>query len=333
MLQPWLTSALQRPVRRVLVGDHVHLLAETREPKVLLLGHFDTVWPLGTVAQWPFSITGDIAVGPGIFDMKAGIVQLVAAVELLPDSSQVSVLLTSDEEVGSATSRSLIEQHAQLAGAVLVCEPSADGGALKIGRKGIAGYRVEVRGKAAHAGLEPELGVNAGVELAHQILSIASLSSGETTLTPTVLAGGTTVNTVPERAHVRVEARSWTTAELEKVDRLMSELTPNLIGTQVIVTGGIRRHPFEQETALALLAEAEHAASMLGISLPTPVRSGGVSDGNITAGLGVPTLDGLGAIGGHPHGRSENVVITTMPERVALLAALIGRLAERPGVL
>ncbi|MFD4433116.1 M20/M25/M40 family metallo-hydrolase, partial [Nocardia sp. NPDC058497] len=276
---------------------------------------------------------GRVFVSLTLFDLSGAFGLFVAGFELLVAYALVRFLLTSDEEIGSATSRSLIEQHAQLAGAVLVCEPSADGGALKIGRKGIAGYRVEIRGRAAHAGLEPELGVNAGVELAHQILSIASLSSGETTVTPTILAGGTTVNTVPERAHVRVEARSWTTAELEKVDRLMSELTPNLPGAQVIVTGGIRRRPFEQETALTALAEAEQAASMLGISLPAPVRSGGVSDGNLTAGLGIATLDGLGAIGGHPHGRGENVVITTMPERVALLAALIARLAERPGAL
>ncbi|MGI5170969.1 M20/M25/M40 family metallo-hydrolase [Spirillospora sp. CA-253888] len=326
LLAPWLEAALDRPVDRVQTGDRVHLLAAAREPRILLLGHFDTVWPLGTLAGWPFSITDDVAVGPGVFDMKAGIVQLLAALELVRDSSHVSVLLTSDEEIGSATSRPLIEDQARRAGGVLVCEPSGDGGAPKIARKGIAGYRVEVRGKAAHAGLEPESGVNAGVELAHQILAIASLSGPDTTVIPTVLAGGTTTNTVPELAHVRVEARSWTVEALAEVDRALSALTPRLPGARITVTGGIRRPPFERHAALALLARAEHAAATLGLELAAPVSSGGVSDGNLTAALGVPTLDGLGAVGGHAHGRGEHVRISTLPERAALLAALLAEL-------
>ncbi len=329
LLQPWLASALGRPVQQVQIGNHVHLLAEAEKPTVLLLGHFDTVWPIGTAEKWPFSITDEIAIGPGVFDMKGGIVQMLAALELLPDSSHVSVLLTSDEEIGSATSRSLIEDHARLAGAVLVCEPSADGGAVKIGRKGIANYHVEVQGKAAHAGLEPELGVNSGVELAHQILSIANLSAEDTTVTPTVLAAGTTVNTVPEHAHVDVDARSWTITELERVDHAMSKLAPQIPGAEVIVTGGIDRPPFEREAALALLAEVESAATELGVELPSPVRSGGASDGNLTAAIGVATIDGLGAVGGHPHGRGEHIAIATMAERAALLAALLGRLKDR----
>ncbi|WP_228001674.1 M20/M25/M40 family metallo-hydrolase [Nocardia australiensis] len=172
LLHPWLSTALDRPVQLKRAGENVHLVAEAEEPKVLLLGHFDTVWPVGTTEEWPFSVTDRIASGPGTFDMKAGIVQAITAIELLADSSHVSVLLTSDEEVGSTTSRQLIEDQARKAGAVLVCEPSADGGAVKIGRKGIANYRVEVTGKAAHAGLEPELGVNAAVELAHQRRSV-----------------------------------------------------------------------------------------------------------------------------------------------------------------
>jgi glutamate carboxypeptidase len=261
--------------------------------------------------------------------MKAGIVQAITAIALLADSRHVSVLLTSDEETGSTTSRQLIEAQARKAGAVLVCEPSADGGAVKTGRKGIANYRVDVTGKAAHAGLEPELGVNAGIELAHQILSIASLTDTETSVTPTILSAGTTVNTVPESAQCHIDARSWTTTALLEVDRAMSVLTPHLPGAAVTVVGGIERPPFEEHMARALFAEAEAAARELGLPPLLAVRSGGGSDGNLTAAIGVPTLDGLGAVGGHPHARNEHVDVTAMPARAALLAVLLDRLRER----
>lgn len=331
LLQPWLSAALDRPVSLKEVEGNVHLLAESPNPKVLILGHFDTVWPVGTIAEWPFSITDGIASGPGTFDMKAGIVQAITAIELLADSSHVSVLLTSDEEVGSATSRRLIEEQARKAGAVLVCEPSADGGAVKTGRKGIANYRVEVTGKAAHAGLEPELGVNASVELAHQILAVSALANGETSVTPTVMTAGTTVNTVPEAAWCAVDARSWTTADLERVDRAMFALAPHLPDAAVTVTGGIDRPPFEEPIARGLYAETIAAANDLGLRPPPAVRSGGGSDGNLTAAIGVPTLDGLGAVGGHPHARNEHVEVSAMPERAALLAALLTRLGRWPG--
>ncbi len=326
LLRPWLSAAIGRPVRLERMGGKVHLLAEAEHPKVLLLGHFDTVWPVGTTARWPFSITDGIASGPGTFDMKAGIVQAIAAIELLADSSHVSVLLTSDEEIGSGTSRTLIEEQALRAGAVLVCEPSADGGAVKTGRKGIANYRVEITGKAAHAGLEPEQGVNAGVELAHQILAISSLANSETSVTPTILAAGTTINTVPESAMCAVDARSWTTADLERVDRAMAALAPRLPGAKVTVSGGVDRPPFEEPIARSLYAEAATAARELGLVPLQAVRSGGGSDGNVTAAIGVPTLDGLGAVGGHPHARSEHIEVDAIPERTALLAALLARL-------
>ncbi|MFI6041929.1 M20/M25/M40 family metallo-hydrolase [Nocardia sp. NPDC051321] len=329
LLSPWLSAAIRRPVKVVRVDDNVHLLASAVAPKVLVLGHFDTVWPLGTIQDWPFSITDGVATGPGTFDMKAGIIQAIAAVELLADPSHVSVLLTSDEEVGSATSRTLIENEARRAGAALVCEPSADGAAVKSGRKGIALYRVEVRGRAAHAGLEPELGVNAAVELAHQIITIAGFASGETSVTPTVLAAGSTTNTVPEFARCEVDARSWTPRGLEDVDRAMSALTPHLPGAVVMVSGGIDRPPFEESMAESLLAEAALAAEQLGLAPLAAVRSGGGSDGNLTAAIGVPTLDGLGAVGGHPHARNEHVDVATMPRQAALLASLLVRLGDR----
>lgn len=327
LLVPWLTDATDRTVELIETKDRPHLLIPPPLNGVLLLGHFDTVWPVGTLNELPFSVVDGIARGPGVFDMKAGIVQMITALELLDDTSGIGVLLTSDEETGSITSRELIEHHARTARAVLVCEPSADGGDVKIARKGIADYRIDVLGRAAHAGLEPDLGINAGVELAHQILAVGKFADGETTVTPTVLQGGTTANTVPEFAYCAVDVRAWTREELERVDQLMSTLAPSLHGAEIVVNGGINRLPLESRYALPLLVEVQAAARTIGLLAPAGVRSGGGSDGNFTAGLGVPTLDGLGAVGAHPHGRDEQVVVGAMPERAALLAALLKRLS------
>jgi glutamate carboxypeptidase len=307
----------------------------TARCQVLLLGHFDTVWPMGTLAGWPYTVTDGIASGPGVFDMKAGIIQALAAVRLLTDPSGVTVLLTSDEETGSAASRQLIEDQARHAAAVLVCEPSADGGAVKIARKGIGSYRLEISGRAAHAGLEPHLGINAGIEMAHQVLALAAVAdpAQETTVTPTALAAPTTANTVPEHATAVVDVRAWTTTELERADRAIRRLTPHLPGAVVEVSGGINRYPLEEPAATGLLTLAQEAAAGIGLDPLRGVRSGGGSDGNLTAALGIPTLDGLGAVGGHPHARNEHADIRAMPERSALLAALITRIREDPSRL
>jgi glutamate carboxypeptidase len=325
-----------RPARMIALNDHPCVLWRGTAPsQVLILGHFDTVWPLGTLVEWPYTVNDGIASGPGVFDMKAGIVQAMAAVGLLDDNDGVTLLLTSDEEIGSAASRELIETEARHAAAVLVCEPSADGGAVKIARKGIGSYRLDIRGRAAHAGLEPHLGINAGVEMAHQVLALAGLAdpAQETTVTPTVLAAATTANTVPEHATAVVDTRAWTTAELERVGREIRQLMPRLPGATVEVSGGINRHPLEESAATALLALTQDAAADIGLAPPEGVRSAGGSDGNLTAALGVPTLDGLGAVGGHPHARSEHADVRAMPARAALLAALITRIRGNPGVL
>jgi glutamate carboxypeptidase len=325
------TEAFGRPAERLTVDGRPHLLwpAAAQRP-VLILGHFDTVWPLGTLAHWPYTVTDGIASGPGVFDMKAGIVQALAAIALLDHKDSVSLLLTSDEELGSASSRSLIEDQARSAGAVLVCEPSADGGAVKTARKGVGGYQISIGGRAAHAGLEPQLGINAGIELAHQVLALAALADqgAQTTVTPTVLAAGTTMNTVPELARATVDVRAWTAAELERVDQQIRLLKPHLADAAVTVTGGINRYPLEPSAALGLFSLVRTAAGDIGIVPPEGVRSGGGSDGNLTAALGVPTLDGLGAVGGRPHARSEHADVRQMPDRAALLAALIGRIRQ-----
>ncbi len=326
-------EAFGRPAERLLADGFPHLLWRAAVPRpVLVLGHFDTVWPLGTLADWPFTVTDGIASGPGVFDMKAGIVQALTAVTLLEHKDSVSLLLTSDEEVGSPSSRGLIEDQARHAEAVLVCEPAADGGAVKTARKGVGGYQIGIRGRAAHAGLEPQLGVNATVELAHQVLGLARLADAgeETTVTPTMAAAGTTMNTVPEVARLTVDVRAWTGAELERIDRQIRLLTPRLPAAAVTVTGGINRFPLESSAASRLFELARAAADDVGIGPLEGERSGGGSDGNITAALGVPTLDGLGAVGGRPHARDEHADVRLMPERAALLAALITRIRQAP---
>jgi glutamate carboxypeptidase len=333
LLATWGNDLLDHPTQRVQRDGMPHLLWRATNPTILLLGHFDTVWPLGTVAEWPMSVRDGVASGPGVFDMKAGIVQALTAMELVADRSRVSVLLTCDEEIGSVASRSLIEEEARRVKAVLVCEPSADGGAVKVARKGLAGYRVAVTGRAAHAGLEPELGVNAGIELAHQVLALQALAAPAegTTVTPTVLAAGTTTNTVPEAASVHVDVRGWSRGELDRVDAEVRRLSPRLPGATLAVDGRVNRYPLEAAMALPLLAVAQTAARDIGLPPLVGVRSGGGSDGNLTAAVGVPTLDGLGAVGGHPHGRDEWVDVAAMPERAALLAALIDRLCGAGG--
>ncbi len=327
------TEAFGRPAERLTAGGRPHLLWPAAAPRpALILGHFDTVWPLGTLGDWPFTVTDGIASGPGVFDMKAGIVQALAAIMLLDHKDSVSLLLTSDEEVGSPSSRTLIEDQARGAAAVLVCEPSADGGAVKIARKGVGGYQVSVGGRAAHAGLEPQLGVNAGIELAHQVLALAGIADPDagTTVTPTTLVAGTTMNTVPEAASLAVDVRAWTAAELERVDQGIRRAAPHVAGAAVTVTGGINRYPLEADAARELYELARRAAGDIGIEPPAGVRSGGGSDGNLTAAIGVPTLDGLGAVGGRPHARDEHTDVRLMPDRAALLAALIGRIRQVP---
>ncbi|GAA2403389.1 glutamate carboxypeptidase [Catellatospora methionotrophica] len=301
-----------------------HLVWSHGPTRVLLVGHHDTVWPVGTLARWPFQVDGDRATGPGCFDMKAGLVQLFHALTTLPSLDGVTVVVNGDEEVGSPDSRVLIERAARGARAALICEPSADG-ALKTARKGIARYRLEIAGRAAHAGLDPGRGVNAGVELAHQILAVAGLGDGDTTVTPTVLSGGSTDNTVPAAAGVAVDVRAFHQAEFERVDRAMQGLRPVLAGSRVTVHGGVHRPALPPTASARLYGLARTVAAELGLAPLAGVAVGGASDGNLTAGYGIPTLDGLGPVGGNAHAEGEWVDLPAMAERAALLAALVDR--------
>lgn len=299
--------------------------------RVLVLGHHDTVWPIGSLADHPWRVTDGRAYGPGCFDMKAGIVQTFHALSTMPSLDGVTVLITADEELGAPTSRELIRDTARQVSAVLVPEGSADGGALKTARKGVSIYDLRVRGRAAHAGLEPWNGVNATVELAHQIRAIAALGDDgrghdATTVTPTMIAGGTSGNTVPAEASVHIDVRSATVAAQARVHDAIHALSPRLAGAVLRVDDGPVHPPLEPAMSAELYAEAEDVAAHLGIGPLGEAQVGGASDGNIAAGAGVATLDGLGAVGGKPHAPGEHVIVDELPKRAHLLAKLIERL-------
>ena len=305
-------------------GPHVHWKG-SNDTKVLVVGHHDTVFPLGTVARRPFSREGNIGRGPGIFDMKAGIVQAIYGVAAVKEWYHTEILITADEEVGSHASRALLEERARAAGAVLVLEPSADGGALKIARKGTGTFNVAITGRAAHAGLEPEKGVNALVELAAQVPRIAALARPGlgTTVTPTVAKAGSADNVVPDSATIAVDVRCVIPEEKDRLEREMSRLTATLAGARVEVSGGMNRPPLHESMTKELFAVAEKVARDYGISGLQGVAGGGGSDGNITAAVGVRTLDGLGAVGAGAHAETEHVRLDLMPERAALVAGLV----------
>jgi glutamate carboxypeptidase len=298
---------------------------------VLLVGHFDTVWPAGTLGRWPFARNGDTVSGPGAFDMKAGIVQLFEALATLDDLAGITVVLTSDEEVGSPSSRSLIEEAAGEGGAALVLEPSADG-ALKTARKGTGMYTLRIAGRAAHAGLEPEKGANALVGAAHAILALEAIARPEvgTTVTATMAQAGTATNVVPAQATVEVDVRIADPDEAARVDTDVRAIVVPVVGTTLTVDGGPNRPPLAPTASQGLFERAQRCAQQLGIGALAGVHVGGGSDGNFTAAVGAPTLDGLGAVGGQAHAEGEFVRVEKMPERAALVAELTAELLRAP---
>ena len=314
------------PERIVLDGrTHLRWRLGAAPSRVLLLGHHDTVWPLGSLADHPCTVEDGVLRGPGCFDMKAG---LVMAFHAAAGLDGVTLLVTGDEELGSTSSRQLVEEEARAATAALVLEASAGGGALKTERKGTSMYEVRVVGRAAHAGLEPERGVNATLELAHQALAVSALADERagTTVTPTAAHAGTTTNTVPAAGSFMVDVRARTVAEQERVDRAIRALRPVLPGARVEVTGEPNRPPLEAAASAALYERVCWIAARLGLPEPTCAAVGGASDGNFTAGVGTPTLDGLGAVGGGAHAPDEHVLVEALPGRTALLRALVEEL-------
>jgi glutamate carboxypeptidase len=306
-----------------------------------VLGHFDTVWPRGTLERIPFlaertSAFGR-AFGPGIFDMKAGLALLWGALLRLKSSPRpaprpIWVVFTSDEEIGSPTSRGLIESLARECAYVLVLEPPLSDGSLKTARKGVGRFHLEVEGRAAHAGVAPQDGRSAIVELAHQVLGLQDWQdvAAGTTLNVGVIQGGTTPNVVPARASAEIDVRVASLAEADRITRALLSLEPVARDVHVAVSGGFIRPPMERSPAIAALFEqARRIGRELGLEL-TEGSTGGGSDGNFTAALGIPTLDGLGACGGGAHADDEHILIDSLPERADLLAALLLELQVEP---
>ncbi len=317
-------------------GDHLiaRLPGPTGQPPALLLAHMDTVWPVGTLATMPWREEDDKVYGPGAFDMKGGIVIGIFALKAISDLSlklprPVVWLCTSDEEIGSPTSRPLIEEEAQRSACALVLEPAVPpDGALKTSRKGVGRFTIRVTGKASHAGAAPEEGVSAIGELARLILELHDLTDYQrgTTVNVGVIAGGTRSNVVASEARAEVDLRVTSSKEGERLVAIIRGLRAQLPGAQVNVTGGMNRPPMERKLAIASLFErARHIAAELGLALKE-TGTGGGSDGNFTAALGVPTLDGLGAVGDGGHALHEQVIVESLPQRAALLAALLTRL-------
>jgi len=299
-----------------------------RKP-ILVLGHLDTVWEIGTLAEMPFRVEGGRAYGPGVYDMKSGIVcglwatQALAALKISPPGP-VRFFLNADEEVSSMAFRDELLAEARRARAVLVLEPAAAQGALKTSRKGVGEFQITVHGRSAHAGINPLAGVNAISELARQILRIEKLARPKQGLTVQVdiIQGGTRVNVIPELAMARIDVRVPTALERAKIEKKIRALSPVHPGVKLEITGGVNRPPMERRMAYSLYRKARELGRQMGLDLKEAATGGG-SDGNFTAALGIPTLDGLGGTGDGAHARHEHVIVHELPQRAALLAALM----------
>ena len=299
------------------------------QPEILLLAHLDTVWPHGSCEPL-WEVKGDVIRGPGVFDMKAGFVQALYALKDIDGvGDRVALVATTDEETGSFASRELIMELSAAAKAVLVLEASLDG-KVKTGRKGTAMYKVTVQGLAAHAGLEPEKGVNATVEIAHVILQLAALENKEhgTTVVPTLLKSGNSANTVPDLAVLEIDARSFSQAEIERVDSAIKSFKATVAGARLEIAGGLNRPPLQPSSTKALYEKIEVVAKSIGMAPLGCAEVGGASDGNFAAAAGAQVLDGLGAVGGGAHAPSEWLSLKSIEERSALLHAFIKELLK-----
>ena len=309
-------------------GQHPH------GGRILALGHIDTVWPAGTLRQMPFRQRDGRLWGPGVLDMKSGIAFFIHALRALraleiPVARAVSMLLVTDEETGSATSREITEAEARRSDAVLVLEPGAGlEGKVKTARKGVGDYTIRVRGRAAHSGLEFAAGASAILELCRQLDRIAGFTDLDRgiTLNPGVIGGGTRPNVVAAEAWAQTDLRVLRMSDARRVDRRLRALKPFDRRCEVEVTGGVNRPPMERTRAIArLFGKARALARELGVELEEST-SGGGSDGNFTAALGIPTRDGLGGVGEGAHAPHESILVERIPDRVALLAKLVAAL-------
>jgi glutamate carboxypeptidase len=315
-------------------GDHLRITWWPHKSKpagqLLVLGHYDTVYSTGTLRKMPFRIKAGKAYGPGTFDMKAGIVQALFALRALqekksPLRKRLVFLWTSDEEIGSASSRKLIETEARRSDAVFVLEPSfGPRGLLKTARKAIGEAEIIVHGRSSHAGLAPQEGINAIHELALQIERIQKWNDPRRGISSNVctIEGGTRANVIPERARALFDLRAMTSADARQVERWLKELHPVLTGSRLEIRGSFERPPLERKMSAALFSTAKSLAAQMGVTTGECTVGGG-SDGNFTAAVGTPTLDGLGAVGDGAHSAHEYILVNAMPARAALLASLL----------
>lgn len=300
----------------------------SRSP-ALVLGHTDTVWNVGTLAQMPFRVERNRAYGPGVLDMKSGLViglfamRALRALRIRP-RSLIRFFLNPDEETGSKAFRSRLIAEARRARTCLVLEPAAAGGAVKTSRKGVGIFTLTVHGRSAHAGINPGAGVNAISEMARQILRIEGFAGHAPgmTLNVGVVKGGSRSNVVPETAKAAIDVRVVRPRDGNWIERKMRSLKPTVAGARLEIDGGMNRPPLERKQAKDLFALARSLAAQLGFDL-TEASTGGGSDGSFVAALGVPTLDGLGGVGDGAHARHEHVIIRELPRRAALVAALL----------
>jgi len=323
-------TILRRRERGNLVRAEWGARGGSARAQVLVLGHLDTVYEMGTIGRMPFRLARGRAWGPGVFDMKGGLVIALFAADALAaahhrPAKRVVFLWTSDEEIGSGASRTVVEHEARRSDAVLVLEPaSGQDGRVKTARKGVGEFELIATGRAAHAGLNPQEGVNAIQELALQIARVSQWNQPRRGITVNagVIEGGTRTNVIPARARAMIDVRARNARDMRALEHKFHALRPILPGAKIEVRGGFNRPPMERKASAALYTKARGVARELGIDLGEDFVGGG-SDGNFTAALGVPTLDGLGAVGEGAHSPSENIVLRALPERAALLAALL----------
>jgi len=302
----------------------------TKDKQLLVVGHLDTVWPIGTLSERPFRVDGDRAFGPGIFDMKAGVMLAAFAMRAIKELGRgtrrpTTLLMTCDEETGSHFSRDIIEEEGRSSYAALVLEPPIPGGTIKTGRKGVGEFELIIRGRPAHAGNDPRAGISAITEMAHQILCINTLNDYErgTTVNVGVARGGVLSNVIAAEAHAFIDMRFRTADEGQRIVDALSHLQPVLDGARIDMRGGINRPPLVRTAETGELFEhARLLASDIGFDLQEGSVGGG-SDGNFIAALGVPVLDGLGVDGAGAHAEHEHIIITDIPRRAALLTRLI----------
>jgi glutamate carboxypeptidase len=312
-------------------GNHLKAeFAGSAGKPVLLLGHFDTVWSMGTLAKMPFRMEGGRAFGPGIYDMKAGIAMMIFALRALKEAGAVhqpiTVLLDTDEEVGSATGRAVVEATAKSCEAVLVLEPSqGPKGHLKTSRKGVGDITIRVRGRASHSGVDFEKGHSAIVELARQLLEIVKFTDLDRgiTVNPGIIQGGTRSNVIAAEAWAEVDLRIARAVDAAMLEQKFAALKPFDPECSIEISGGMNRPPMERtEGTVRLFGIAREIASGIGLTIEESSTGGG-SDGNFTSALGLPTLDGLGALGEGAHASHESIVLEELPERTAVLAGLL----------